>query len=168
MGALYRFVEDSRFSHFITFLIVLNTIILAADHHPMDPDLESNFEIINFTLTALFTIEMVLKLIALGVKTYCQDTFNIFDGVIVTISLVESVISPPGFITGKAAQGGGAISALRSFRLFRIFKLAREWKSMRDLLNTIIKTCFDITNFGFLLILFYVYLFFNWYAAFCK
>jgi len=66
---------------------------------------------------------MVLKLIGLGFKKYMQDGFNIFDGTIVIISIVELV-----------GDGGGGISVLRAFRLLRIFKIIRSWKDLQVLL----------------------------------
>lgn len=67
-----------------------------------------------------------IQLAALGPREYARDNFNLFDGFIVTSGLLELIISPPAILTGDTeAKGGGAISALRSFRLFRVFKLAR-------------------------------------------
>ena len=71
----------------------------------------------------------------------CKDAFNLFDALIVIISLVELFIIPPSFIKEPADEGGagGGISALRSFRLFRVFKLAQQWKSMKKLLDLIVR-----------------------------
>lgn len=73
---------------------------------------------------------MVVKLIGMGFRDYCNDNFNIFDGSVVMISIVEMIIE--SFIDG--GLGGGAISSLRAVRLLRVFKLARSWTSFRDLL----------------------------------
>jgi voltage-dependent calcium channel L type alpha-1D len=56
------------------------------------------------------------------------------------------------------SDGGGAVSALRAFRLFRIVKLARSWESLKILLDSIAHTIAAIGNFTILLGLFiYVY-----------
>lgn len=66
------------------------------------------------------------QLAALGPREYAKDNFNLFDGFIVISGLLELFLSPPAFFTGAAGNtSGGALSALRSFRLFRVFKLAR-------------------------------------------
>lgn len=44
---------------------------------------------LNLFFTLLFAIEMILKLIGIGPKEYLRDTFNIFDGIIVILSIVE-------------------------------------------------------------------------------
>ena len=85
----------------------------------------------------------------LGIREYIRDAFNIFDSVVVAISLVELVIG---------GGGGSAVSALRAFRLFRIVKLARSWESLKILLDSIAHTIAAIGNFTVLLSLFiYVY-----------
>ena len=132
---------------------MINTIALASEYHGMDSSTATFLEVVNFVLTVAFFFEMVLKVSVLGPREYCGDAFNLFDAVIVLLSLVELAWSRPGFISGEAATGGGAISALRSFRLFRIFKLARSWPAMRKLLALLVKTMFDISYFMVLLVL---------------
>jgi len=92
---------------------------------------------------------MVVKLIGLGFSTYIKDRFNIFDAVIVMLSIVDVSLSysPNG-------GTGGAISAFRAFRLLRVFKLAKSWKKFHELLRTIGNTLKDISNFSILLFLF--------------
>ena len=93
---------------------------------------------------------MVIKLIGLGPKMYVKDKFNIFDCIVVIVSIVENVINWAG------VEGGtkGAISAFRGVRLLRVFKLARSWTSFRELLEKIMTTLKDISNFSVLLFIF--------------
>jgi voltage-dependent calcium channel L type alpha-1D len=52
----------------------------------------------------------------------------------------------------------GAVTALRTFRLFRLFKFAKTWTSLKILLETMIRTLYDISSFSIILFLFmYVY-----------
>jgi hypothetical protein len=155
---LFDFVDNQHFSNSITVCIILNTVVLAADHHPMEPDFEAMLEILNFAFTLIFVIEMFLKVPGLGIRLYLSDTFNCFDCIIVIISIVESITIPPSFIKKSDSTAGGGISALRSFRLFRIFKLAREWKAMKQLLDLIVKTAIQMGNFLLLFVIFiYIY-----------
>ena len=155
---LRLFVEGQGFVMFIMYLIIANTICLAVDHYPANPEFTNIVDAINFLFSLVFTIEMILKLLALGLLEYLQDTANVFDGIIVILSFVEVIAAPPVVFGGKEGEGGGAITALRSFRLFRIFKLMSKWKSMKQLLVKVIKTVKDLANFGVLLTLFlYIY-----------
>ena len=67
---------------------------------------------------------MVIKILGYGIIGYVRDSFNIFDGTVVLLSLLDLILESIGSSTGS---GGGfaAIQAFRSLRLFRIFKLAR-------------------------------------------
>ncbi len=51
---------------------------------------------LNLFFTVLFALEMVSKLIGMGPKEYVRDTFNIFDGVIVILSIVELLVDSGG------------------------------------------------------------------------
>ena len=100
----------------------------------------------------VFFVEMVMKLIGLGIRNYLRDKFNIFDGVIVIISLVDFSIT----ISGKLQDGeeSGIFSALRALRLLRVIKLARQWKEFQKILTKTMRSLIEISNFTFLLVLF--------------
>jgi hypothetical protein len=79
---------------------------------------------------------MLIKVVALGICGYLKDNFNIFDGSLVLLSLVDLILS-----TFFSFSGGlSALSAFRSLRLFRILKLARSWENLRELLIAMVKT----------------------------
>jgi len=68
---------------------------------------------------------MLAKLIGLGVKNYARDKFNLFDGIIVIVGLVDFTMS----LTITIDEGSdGIMSAFRALRLLRVIKLARHWK----------------------------------------
>ncbi|XP_069020500.1 sodium channel protein type 2 subunit alpha-like [Embiotoca jacksoni] len=108
----------------ITICIVLNTLFMALEHYPMTDEFNIMLSVGNLVFTVIFTAEMVLKLIAMDPYYYFQQGWNIFDGVIVCLSLMELGLSN--------VEG---LSVLRSFRLLRVFKLAKSWPT----LNTLIK-----------------------------
>ncbi|XP_062420993.1 sodium channel, voltage-gated, type I-like, alpha [Pungitius pungitius] len=109
----------------ITICIVLNTMFMAMEHYPMSPGFFQMLNVGNLIFTSIFTAEMVLKIIALDPYYYFQEKWNIFDAVIVCLSLIELCL----------ANAGLGLSVLRSFRLLRVFKLAKSWPT----LNTLIK-----------------------------
>lgn len=94
-------------------------------------------------------IELILKLFAFGIRTYFIDAFNVFDSVVVLSSLIDLFVSHL-----LQSESGGAITALRAFRLIRVFKLAKSWKKFQNLLKTIGRTLKDISTFSILLFLF--------------
>lgn len=120
------------------------------DKSPAWPeDVDKILKTFNTIFTVVFTIEMVFKLVGLGLRGYCSDNMNLFDGVIVIISLVEL-----GMAAASGSKGGGGpFGALRAFRLFRIFKVFRSG-DLRMLLESIILTVADIRDYTILLALF--------------
>lgn len=95
---------------------------------------------------------MLIKLTGLGLQEYIRDSLNIFDAIIVIMSVVDNVLF---YSIGNSVSGGG-VTILRSIRLLRVFKLARNWKSLRILMGKIVDTLPNIASFGFLLIIFQV------------
>uniref|UniRef100_A0A6I8QNY0 Sodium channel protein n=1 Tax=Xenopus tropicalis TaxID=8364 RepID=A0A6I8QNY0_XENTR len=110
----------------ITICIVLNTLFMAMEHYPMTKEFNDVLSIGNLVFTGIFTAEMVFKLIALDPYYYFQEGWNIFDGIIVSLSLME---------LGLANVEG--LSVLRSFRLLRVFKLAKSWPTLNMLIKII-------------------------------
>ncbi|NXF08361.1 SCN2A protein, partial [Smithornis capensis] len=110
----------------ITICIVLNTLFMAMEHYPMTDQFSSVLSVGNLVFTGIFTAEMVLKIIAMDPYYYFQEGWNIFDGIIVSLSLME---------LGLANVEG--LSVLRSFRLLRVFKLAKSWPTLNMLIKII-------------------------------
>ncbi|KAK2888922.1 hypothetical protein Q8A67_014297 [Cirrhinus molitorella] len=110
----------------ITICIVLNTLFMAMEHYPMTDGFNHVLSVGNLVFTGIFTAEMCLKVIALDPYYYFQEGWNIFDGIIVSLSLME---------LGLANVEG--LSVLRSFRLLRVFKLAKSWPTLNMLIKII-------------------------------
>jgi len=66
------------------------TVLLAPTG--MSNALAETLTISNYIFTGLFTMEMILKLFALGFFEYVADSFNIFDGLVVILSIVEIIL----------------------------------------------------------------------------
>ncbi|KAJ3591765.1 hypothetical protein NHX12_006897 [Muraenolepis orangiensis] len=110
----------------ITICIVVNTLFMAMEHYPMSQGFKAMLSAGNLVFTGIFTAEMVVKIIALDPFYYFQQRWNIFDSVIVSLSLIE---------LGLADVAG--MSVLRSFRLLRVFKLAKSWPTLNMLIKII-------------------------------
>uniref|UniRef100_A0A668SD00 Sodium channel protein n=1 Tax=Oreochromis aureus TaxID=47969 RepID=A0A668SD00_OREAU len=123
---LFIIVMDPFVDLTITICIVLNTVFMAMEHYPMTVEFEELLSVGNLVFTGIFTAEMVLKLLAMDPYYYFQVGWNIFDSIIVTMSLVE---------LGLANVEG--LSVLRSFRLMRVFKLAKSWPTLNMLIKII-------------------------------
>ncbi|CAH0562424.1 unnamed protein product [Brassicogethes aeneus] len=133
-------VFDPFVELFITLCIVVNTLFMALDHHNMDHDLEKALKSGNYFFTATFMIEATMKLIAMSPKYYFQEGWNIFDFIIVALSLLE-----------LGLEGVQGLSVLRSFRLLRVFKLAKSWPTLNLLISIMGRTMGALGNLTFVL-----------------
>lgn len=86
---------------------------------------------------------MMLKLIADGFYKYIKSGFNVFDGTIVILSLLELF-----------EEHGSGLSVLRTFRLLRILKLVRFMPALRRQLVIMLRTIDNVAVFFALLLLF--------------
>jgi hypothetical protein len=77
---------------------------------------------INLTFTYIFTIDLVVKIIAYG-PNFFKDMMNLFDTAVVAVSMLEIFM------------GGGSsnLSALRSIRILRAFRVLRITRLIRSL-----------------------------------
>uniref|UniRef100_A0A3P9BGZ7 Sodium channel protein n=1 Tax=Maylandia zebra TaxID=106582 RepID=A0A3P9BGZ7_9CICH len=123
---IHLIVMDPFMDLFITICIALNTLFMAMEHYPMSDGFQSMLNIGNKIFTGIFTAEMVFKVIALDPFYYFQKKWNIFDAIIVSLSLIELCLEKMKNMT-----------ILRSFRLLRVFKLAKSWPTLNKLIKII-------------------------------
>ena len=147
-----RLNENKYFNLLITGAIIANTVCLGLDGYPTNLELQNILDIVNVVFTSLFFFELVVKLVGLGPNSYIRDSYNIFDTIIVTLSIVDVSFS---FAVNNddSSSGAGAISAFRAFRLIRVFKLAKSWTKLQRLIQMISKSLVDISSFSVLLFL---------------
>ena len=90
-----RLVAKKWFDHVVLFFIGLNCVTLAMERPHIPPDsLERLFlSVSNYVFTVVFGIEMLFKVIATGMfygkNAYFTSGWNIMDGLLVTISIVD-------------------------------------------------------------------------------
>jgi hypothetical protein len=132
-GPLTHFTNHWAFGSVMTLVIIANAILLACDAAGTSQSYKDNLDTANLIFVALFTAEMALKLLAHGIRGYASVHFNLFDGAIVIISIIEAIIVK----TSPDLLQGGGTSALRAFRLLRVLKLAKSWKRLNKVLTSI-------------------------------
>jgi voltage-dependent calcium channel T type alpha-1I len=62
------------------------------DRYPISDEESNVHDIISIVLTFLFLTEMIIKMGAYGIKEYSLDRFNLFDSLVVMLSIVDMVI----------------------------------------------------------------------------
>ena len=142
--SLQDLIASSPFSTFFVLLIVINTVVLASDHHGISKELEEQLETINLCLTLIFTAELVIKIAAYQ-ENFLKDGFNVFDSFVVTTGMIELMID---------SNTMSAFRIFRMLRLLRVLRLISFLKPLRTIARVIVVTTSGMTYIGILLSLF--------------
>jgi Ca2+-binding EF-hand superfamily protein len=141
-------VNSYVFGNAVTAVVIFNFVVLAYDHQGISDEQHDMVEILNLVFTIFFTLEMLLKLVGLGLRDYFVDRFNVLDFFIVVTSLIEIALGDEG-----------AITVMRTLRLLRVLRSVRIFstiKSLRHLLEVTMRSGAAILNFGLLIFTFLV------------
>ncbi|XP_071331754.1 voltage-dependent L-type calcium channel subunit alpha-1D [Trachinotus anak] len=180
----YKFwyvVNSTGFEYIMFVLIILNTLCLAIQHHGQSHLFNYAMDILNMVFTGVFTVEMILKLIAFKPRGYVGDAWNVFDALVVIGSVVDIILSQNYFadawntfdaliVVGSVVDiaitefnntedsARISITFFRLFRVMRLVKLLSRGEGIRTLLWTFIKS-FQALPYVALLIamLFFIY-----------
>ncbi|KAG5267177.1 hypothetical protein AALO_G00218860 [Alosa alosa] len=144
-------VKSNVFYWLVIFLVFLNTLTIASEHHKQPDWLTEVQDIANKVLLALFTVEMLTKMYSLGLQAYFVSLFNRFDsfvvcgGILETILVETKIMSPPRASRYKAKA-----------RLPVIFKITRYWNSLSNLVASLLNSVRSIASLLLLLFLFII------------
>ena len=141
-------ILHKRFDQFILFLIILNSITLAlVEFTKVDdknvPVTEGSWrnqiiEVTELPFTILFTIECVLKSIAMGFVvergSYLRDPWNNLDFFVVVASIVATLPGMPN------------VSALRTFRVLRPLRSLTVVPGMKVLISSLLRSIPALLN----------------------
>ncbi|XP_032652253.2 voltage-dependent L-type calcium channel subunit alpha-1C isoform X14 [Chelonoidis abingdonii] len=159
-------VNSTYFEYLMFILILLNTICLAMQHYGQSCPFKQAMNILNMLFTGLFTVEMILKLIAFKPKHYFCDAWNTFDALIVVGSIVDIAITEvnPAEHTQCSSSMNAeensriSITFFRLFRVMRLVKLLSRGEGIRTLLWTFIKSFQALPYVALLIVmLFFIY-----------
>jgi voltage-dependent calcium channel L type alpha-1D len=102
----------------------------------------------------VFVVEMLLKFLGLGIKAYLIDTFNVFDGCIALLCMVELAVYSSMNKQFSSHPAVNFFKALRVLRVLRVAKIVRKWKKLRSTVNKMVVSLKNIGTFSLLLLLF--------------
>ncbi|XP_046973962.1 muscle calcium channel subunit alpha-1-like isoform X13 [Vanessa cardui] len=146
--ACRRAVKSQTFYWLIIVLVFLNTVVLASEHYQQPTWLDHFQEYGNAMFVALFTLEMLVKMYSLGLQGYFVSLFNRFDCFVVVGSISEMVL------TKSELMPPLGVSVLRCVRLLRVFKVTKYWRSLSNLVASLLNSIQSIASLLLLLFLF--------------
>ncbi|CAG9463932.1 unnamed protein product [Pedinophyceae sp. YPF-701] len=147
----FHIAEHRYFTNFFFFLILINTLLLAIEYDGMPQGLSDGLSMSNIVLTALFGLEVMIKIIGYGLPDFCADGFNIFDAFVVFMAILElSLLSGGGLSSLRALK---SLRILKSFRVLRVFKMFRYLQSMRKVAEVVVAATGSFMSIALLILL---------------
>ncbi|XP_067640083.1 voltage-dependent calcium channel type A subunit alpha-1 isoform X5 [Eurosta solidaginis] len=144
------------FDFFIMIVISLSSIALAAEdpvreHSPRNKIL--NY--FDYAFTGVFTIEMLLKIVDLGVilhpGSYLREFWNIMDAVVVVCAAVSFGFDMSG---SSAGQNLSTIKSLRVLRVLRPLKTIKRVPKLKAVFDCVVNSLKNVVNILIVYILF--------------
>ncbi|ESN92149.1 hypothetical protein HELRODRAFT_119050, partial [Helobdella robusta] len=144
-----HFVVSLRyFDPFIMIIICASSISLAAEDPVTENSTKNEFlNLFDFVFTAVFTIEMVLKVITLGVilhpGSYCRDPWNILDAAVVICALTAFAFAG---VPGSAGKNLNTIKSLRVLRVLRPLKTINRVPKLKAVFDCVVNSLKNVFN----------------------
>ncbi|CAE7825112.1 Cacna1h [Symbiodinium sp. CCMP2456] len=148
--AAVRIVNSWVFELYILAAIVLNSVIIGIESELRLDD--GNLEWaapVEVVLLGIYTIEIVLRVLAGGSKIFCEGWF-LFDLSLVVFSYLERVIAG---VAGEAQQQIIVLRLLRLFRLIRSFRMVKQIKPLWRLVHGLMASADTVLSTLMLLLL---------------
>jgi hypothetical protein len=124
--AAFRIAEHAIFTKVIDVCILLNIICLGVSHFPGSEFL-SYLEHVNTFFLVVFTIELLVKVLAYGIKGYMAEAWNRMDLAVVAMSWF-----------GRVAQVKSGAELARVFRTMRVFLIFHKVEGLTTLFSTVL------------------------------
>jgi hypothetical protein len=143
--ALFHFMHWWVFDNVIAFFIVCNVILMATKHRGQSDGWNQLHFISDVVFMGIFTLEVMIRFTALGPKYWAKDRWNVFDFVVVAMSIFASPL-----IFG-ASRAAFTVQLGRVVRIFRLFKVVKRSDSLRTMFNTLYSSLPALFNIGILI-----------------
>mmetsp|Transcript_13676 Transcript_13676/g.25803 ORF Transcript_13676/g.25803 Transcript_13676/m.25803 type:complete len:1737 (+) Transcript_13676:154-5364(+) len=150
-----KICNSRKFEVFIVLMIFISAIKLVLDTYLIDkPDDSSEVKAsksIDYIITAVFILEMMIKVIALGFVfnklSYLRDSWNQLDFIIVVVSIIEISVTDVSL---------SFIKILRLFRTLRPLRFISQNSSMKLVVTSLMESIAAIVNVGIVLLILFI------------
>jgi len=141
---LYRIKENSLFKGLVIGIIILSALLLGTATYDLSPQADSALIFLDYFVTIFFCVEILLRFAAeKNKKEFFQDGWNVFDTIIVTVSLIPA---------------GESALLLRLIRIFRVLRLISFIPELKLLIEALIQSLSKLAYVCLLLfIILYIY-----------
>lgn len=137
-------VESVTFQRISLTFIILNVGFLASAHYPSSEVWEFASDLINLIFTVYFMMELIIRVLGYGLRRFCSDWFNVFDGILVLIGVCDVVYASITLNFARLTNPGfGGFTVLKAFKMTRslyVLRGVRHLNGTRRALTVVVKT----------------------------
>ena len=115
--------EDDLFTNIINILIMINLVTVFIElgtDGELDETEENFLASIQLFFSLVFIAEFMVKVGGFGPIGYLKDPFNIFDGLLVLVSIIDLVM-----------MGSSDVKEVKQVKMFKLFKVLRMMRMLR-------------------------------------
>ena len=150
-------IEHVYFEAFILFVIALNSVILMLEEPALkDPYTLNCINRLNKGINILYIGECILKVLAMGFvlekNSYLRDPFNVFDCIIIVVSVASMIIEDKAF---NREIDLNFITAFRGLRALRPLRMISTNDGMKLVVNSLLDSIPNLFYVLLVSILFY-------------
>ncbi|XP_034649399.1 voltage-dependent N-type calcium channel subunit alpha-1B isoform X4 [Trachemys scripta elegans] len=147
---LFHYIVNMRYFEMVILIVIaLSSIALAAED-PVQAESPRNdaLKYLDYIFTGVFTFEMVIKMIDLGLLlhpgSYFRDLWNILDFIVVSGALVAFAFS--SFMGGSKGKDINTIKSLRVLRVLRPLKTIKRLPKLKAVFDCVVNSLKNVLN----------------------
>ena len=147
MTTFFSSIKDNRIFQFtVVSIIILNAVLIGATTYELDPLFLETIHLLDYGITIFFVIEILIRFIGEKQKAdFFKSGWNIFDTVIVTISLIP-------------IPNNSSFLVLRLLRIFRVLRLISVIPELKQIIEAILESVRRVFFVSLLLFFYSLYL----------
>ena len=146
---LEKIITSKYFEYVILVILIINIAALATDRSTISTNELRNINKIDFAITWIFAVEILLRLMVFRPKNYFHNYFNIMDLVIILLNvgliINNYIYDVDQFVS--LYSSGSAIKCLKFLRIFRFLVGMVLWRRGAILFMEMIYSIFHIREF---------------------
>ena len=153
---LKMIIKHSLFNNMLMAAVLANTAVMSLASYGITEAFQADLDSANLFFTWFFITEMGIKFTAIGVRKYFADKMNFLDCAIVSLSIMEMILTAVSGGSGGNLSAFKTIRVLRTLRVLRITRVLRSLESMQMIISVFKRSA---SSFAYITMLLFVFLF---------
>jgi hypothetical protein len=127
---LREIVESTTFQYGTMLMLVCNMVVMCMPYAGQPAEYGLLIETLTAYFTVLFVIEMALKFVAVGVKDFFAQGWNIFDTTLLLVSVADLLLTEFVKANEDANFNVMYFRVLRMVRVLRMLRIMKSWDGL--------------------------------------